>query len=316
MRPRLIVSAVFTTVAVSLSPVVAHAAPAPVTGVGLNGPENKSVAVDAQFNPDDAYTVGLQALRQLRGEMWDLNPRFTLHLNSKPTHLQDIAAEYRLNNKQEYVNGFSIDHTLTRIAIQRAVEETGSKDYTQTRKANHIRPDGTDFWKAMVNPTFEDEAQTVEEALDAGSNLRDSILNRWGRSQLDGLNKVGGHSKYESVYLHLLLNPQYRYYGFAQVSIPGSKHGTYTVAEANTVPHKGTKMPTGEQRVWLYRPAAPGEKPTGLRKGVPGPLRDLNGPSSAGESSGGAGPILGIIFGVLGVLGIIAGIARQLGLLG
>ena len=316
MRPRLMVVAVSTAVALSMSPVLAHAAPAPVTGVGLNGPVNKSVAVDAQFDAGVSYTVGLQALRQLRGEMWDLNPHFGLHAQPFSTRLRDAAAIYHLNTKEEYVNAFTINHTLTRIAVQRAVEETGSMDFTQTRKENHERPDGTNYWDSKVNPAHPDEEQSVAEALDAGNNLRDSILNRWGHDQLSGLNKVGGLSKYESVYLHLLLDPRHRYFGFAQVHVAGSKHGTYTVAEAGGVSRKSTKMPAGEKRVWLYRPAAPGEKPTGLRIGVPGPLRDLNGPSSAGVSSGGAGPILGIIFGVLGVLGIIAGIARQLGRLG
>ena len=72
--------------------------------------------------------------------------------------------------------------------------------------------------------------------------------------------------------------------------------------------------------MWLYRPAGPGENPTGIKQGTPGPVKKA--PSdSAGISTGLGGSsedinnIIGIVFGILSLLGVVASIAKQLGLI-
>lgn len=303
MRPRLMVAAVSAAVALSMSPVVAHAAPAPLTGVELNGSVDQSVAVDAQFDAGDAYTVGLQALRQLRGEMWDLNPYFSTDGINTSTRLRDVAAKNDLDTKEAYVNAFSIDHSLTRISVQRAAEQMDG--------LSHDRPDGTECWSATV-----DGDQSWSESLAGGTNLKNSILKSWGHGELRALNAAKGVHNGANGHLHMMLNPKNNYYGFGQVHIKGSKWGTYTASQASKTPGASPQMPAGEQRVWLYRPAAQNENPTGLKDGVPGPLRDTTTPGGGLDgSSGELNSIIGIIFGVLSLLGVIAGIARQLGLI-
>lgn len=303
MRPRLMVAAVSAAVALSMSPVVAHAAPAPLTGVELNSPVENSVAVDAQFDAGDAYTVGLQALRQLRGEMWDLNPYFSTDGMDTSTRLRDIAAKYDLDSKEAYANAFTIDHSLTRISVQRAAEQPGG--------LSHIRPDGTSPWTATVNGD-----QSWSESLAGGTDLKGSILKSWGHGELRALNAAKGVSNSDNGHLHMMIDPKFKYYGFGQVYLRGSKYGNYSASQASEKPGTSTQMPAGEQRVWLYRSAAPNEKPTGLKEGVPGPLQDTTAPGGGlGGSSGELNSIIGIIFGVLSLLGVIAGIARQLGLI-
>jgi len=302
MRHRLLTAAVAASLALSLSPVVASADPAPLTGVELNTTAANSVAVDATFDYGAAREDGLPALQQLRGEMWDINPYFNLTGTAGTTHLRDIAALYGLDTKEKYVNAVSIDEGLTRIAIQRAAE-TGTV-------IDHSRPDGT----SADTATFNGQSH-FSENIGAGTDLREAVHRLWGHGELKGLNNAGG-SFYGGGHLHMLLDPRYHYFGFGEVTIPGTEYGTYTVAKASPDAFGGTVLETGIQRAWLYRPAKPGENPTGIKQGTPGPVKqvpgDAPGPASSSED---LNNIIGIVFGILSLLGVVASIARQLGLI-
>lgn len=306
MRHRLLTAAVATSLALSLSPAVASAEPAPLTGVELNTTAANSVAVDATFDYGAAREDGLPALKKLRGEMWDINPYFNYSSQAGSTHLQDIARQYGLNTKEEYVNAVAIDNALTRIAVQRAVEAS--------TKFDHKRPDGTSADTATFNGRSH-----FSENLGAGTALSEAVYRLWGYGELDGLNNKGG-SFYGGGHLHMLLDPRYRYFGFGEVTVPGTEYGTYTVAKASPDAFGGSALESGKQREWLYRPAGPGENPTGVKQGTPGPVKKVPGDSAGistglGGSSGDINSIIGIVFGILSLLGVVASIARQLGLI-
>lgn len=303
MRHRLLTAAVATSLALSLSPAVASADPAPLTGVELNTTAANSVAVDATFDYSAAQKVGLPALKKLRGEMWDINPHFNLDGKAGATHLRDIATQYGMDTKEKYVNAVSIDEGLTRIAVQRAAEAS--------TKFEHDRPDGT----SADTATFNGQSH-FSENIGAGTDLQEAVHRLWGHGELKGLNNAGG-SFYGGGHLHMLLDPRYRYFGFGEVTVPRTEYGTYTVAKASPDAFGGTALETGMQRAWLYRPAKPGETPTGVKQGTPGPVKKVPGDSAGfdGGSSADLNQIIGIVFGILSLLGAIAGIAKQLGLI-
>lgn len=307
MRHRLLTAAVAASLALSLSPAVADAAPSPLTGVELNTTVANSVAVDATFDYGAARETGLPALRKLRGQMWDRNPYFNDSSQPGSTRLQDVARQHGLETKEAYVNAVAIDDGLTRIAIQRAGEQYG--------ELNHQRPDGSLLWGAKV-----DGQQTWAESLGGGATLEHSIMQGWGHGELAKLNSNRGAYAPGNGHLHMMINPKNKYYGFGEVFLPGTKWGTYTAAATSETPGNSAPMATGMQRVWLYRPAKPGENPTGVKQGTPGPVKKVPG-DSAGISTGLGGSsedinnIIGIVFGILSLLGVVASIARQLGLI-
>lgn len=323
MRSRLLAASVTASLALTLAPAVANAEPAPLTGVELNKNVSQSVAVDATFDYAAARNIGLPALKQLRGEMWDRNPLFNNSNTRATTRLQDVARQNGLDTKQKYVDAVAIDDGLTRIAIQRAAE--------QGALWGHTRPDGTDAFTAKVNGR-----QSWGESLGAGTKLRESILQSWGRGELEKLNANGGAFSGGGGHLHMMINPVNRYYGFGEVAIPGTEYGTYTAASTSTTSGTSTPMQSGRQRVWLYRAPKAGEAPTGIKQGTPGsasqstPSQNTPSQNTPGrvDQNPGAGTgtgtvtnvdinaVIGIIFGVLSLLGIIAGIAKQFGLLG
>lgn len=304
MRSRLLTAAVAATLSLSLAPAIANAEPAPLTGVELNTTAANSVAVDATFDYGAARSEGLPALKKLRGEMWDINPYFNDSEQPGSTHLQDIARQRGLQTKEQYVNAVAIDDALTRIAVQRAGE--------QGARWGHKRPDGTDAWTATANGT-----KFYAESLAAGTSLGRSIAQSWGHGELAALQDGRGSYNSGSGHLHMMLNPKNKYYGFGAVFLPGTEHGTYTAASASETPGNSAPIASGMQRAWLYRPAKPGENPTGTKQGIPGPVKQVPGDAAGlgGGSSSELNTIIGIIFGVLSLLGVIAGIAKQLGLI-
>lgn len=307
MRKRLLAATVATSLALSfapaLSPAVAGAAPAPLTGVELNTTAANSVAVDTTFDFDAARSTGLPALMQLRGEMWDINPYFNDSDAAGTTRLREAAAARGLTTKEAYVNAVSIDNGLTRIAVQRAAE--------QGAHWGHTRPDGSELWSAKVNGQ-----QTWAESLAAGTSLKRSILDSWGHGELTALNNSRGAYTSGTGHLHMMINPKNRYYGFGAVYIPHTNNGTYTAATTSETRGSSTPMEAGMQRAWLYRPAAPGENPTGIKQGTPGPVKQVPGDAAGpAGSSDDLNSIIGIVIGILGLIGAVAAIAQQLGLI-
>ena len=308
MRSRLFTAAVAATLSLSLTPAIANAEPAPVTGVELNQAVEQSVAVDATFDFDAAEKVGLPALRQLRADMWDKNPYYMPFFEKREPgtlRLRDVAAEKGYPTKEAYVNAVQLDHGLTRIAIQGAAEASST--------FAHERPDGSKSDTATYNGL-----SGWGESLAAGRDLRSSILDGWGgKKEYDALIKSRGVNSPGNGHLHHLLNPDETYFGFSEVRVPNTKYGTYTVARSLNKPTNGETLESGKQRVWLYRLAKSDETPTGIKAGVPGPVNQAPG-NSLGLGEGSSSElitIIGIVFGVLSLLGAIAGIAKQLGLI-
>lgn len=298
MRNRLLTAALATSVALSLSPAVANAAPAPVTGVEINTTVDRSVAIDAQFDPNAAVAVGLPALKKLRGEMWDINPPFKPLFSNRNTTLQDIARENGLYTKEQYVNAVRIDNGLTRAAIQRAAEQDASLTLDM-----HARPDNSGAGSATYNGQ-----STGGENLATRTTLRTSILDQWGHNEIKGLRATSGawsgDKRTMNGHLHMLINPANRYFGFGEVSVPGKVSSPYTAARASETAVGGPDMTGGEQRVWLYRHTKAGERPTGLKEGNPGSVSKLNNPEFR-EGSSKAWNILSITLTVVSVLAAI-----------
>ena len=175
----------------------------------------------------------------------------------------------------------------------------------------HTRPDGSELWSAKVNGQ-----QTWAESLAAGASLERSILDSWGHGELAALNNNRGAYASGAGHLHMMINPKNRYYGFGAVYIPRTENGTYTAATTSETRGNSTPMEAGMQRAWLYRPAAPGENPTGIKQGTPGPVKqvpgDAAGPAGSSED---LNTIIGIVIGILGLIGAVAAIAQQLGLI-
>ncbi|GAB3086150.1 hypothetical protein [Corynebacterium aquatimens] len=309
MRTRLFAAAVAAATALTLSPAVASAAPAPVTDVEINVPVSNSVAFDVTFDGGAAQNVGLPELRKLRGQMWDLNPYFTLGTsNPEGYHLRDVAESFGLTTKEAYANAAHLDHGLTRIAVQRAAE------HGAVSIQPHVRPDGTSAFTA----TYRNSSASGGESLASGRNLKDSVSKGWGHGELLALNASRGVWNYSNGHLHQMLNPSNRYYGFGEVYVPWTVHRVHTSAQASKTPLGGQPLAEGTQRTWLYRAPKPGEAPTGYKQGTPGELNPLATPAGAAGSSK-AWNTIAIILSVLSVLSFLARfipqIAPQLGAL-
>lgn len=316
MRTRVFAASVAAATALTLAPAAipanpaalpfAAAEPAPITGVELNVDKQHAVAVDATFDPSAAADVGLPALKKLRAQMWDANPYYNHTQYAGTTRLQDIASAYGLTTKDAYVNAVAIDGALTRISIQRAAEQQATSGLT------HTRPDGTRSFTATV-----DAKGGFAESLSAGRDLEAAILQGWGHGELRALNAARGGWNEDNGHLHMMLNPKYRYYGFGEVTIPGTKYGIYAAAHASD-DAVGADYTGEAQRVWLYRAPKPGEAATGIKEGVPGPLRadatlrELS--SGDGSSAADAQRIIGIFTALITLFGVIASVAQQLGL--
>lgn len=279
----------------------ALAEPAPVTGVELGTPVQKSVAVNARFDFTEAYTVGLPQLKKLRGEMWDQNVPFN------KTTLRAAAAAHGLTTKEAYVNAVQIDPDLTRIAVQRAAEQP-------VNGVGHYRvAEGVNDW----NTATIDGRRSLGENAAAGVDMAHAIYNSWGYGELAALKELkgewgstaGGNS---DGHLHTLLNPENRYYGFGYVNVyPGGAYRDFVVAEVSHEALGGAALPEGTQNVNLYRPAKPGETPTGIQEYKERPRRDQQGANSG--SSADVKSIIGIITAVISLLTVAYSFAHQMG---
>ena len=116
-----------------------------VTGVILKTSENteatKTVSYKTTLSQTGLKPDAIEALKQLRGQMWDENVPFD------GSTLQQVAKSKGYNTKDEYVNGFTWDADLERIAIQRAAESAVHG------KIDHMRTNSDDIFSAKVNNT-------------------------------------------------------------------------------------------------------------------------------------------------------------------
>ncbi|MDY6049719.1 MAG: hypothetical protein SPI77_04040 [Corynebacterium sp.] len=126
---------------------------------------DQTTAVEATYNPAASRTIGIDALKELRAKVWDLNPPYkeegwinfdietiqplpslsSLHINPLTGEqvqtlwnetLQDAARSVGITTKEQYLNVIS-DPVMVAIAVQRAVEESVLTDHTYY---DHNRP--------------------------------------------------------------------------------------------------------------------------------------------------------------------------------
>ncbi|AZA09051.1 CAP domain-containing protein [Corynebacterium pseudopelargi] len=235
---------------------VAYAAPEPTTKVELNVEPEQFIAQEVRFDPSTGRTEGLEALRELRGKMWDINPKFQgFGYEGYTGKLRDAAKAEGLNSKAEYMD-VTMDADLAWIAIQRA--------YEASAVFSHKRPDGSD----MATATIASHAVSTESLAAATDSLSTAILQSWGQDELKALQQAKGVRNAQNGHLVNLLHPKQRHYGFSALSVEGSEYGTYYVGVSSEVPAGETDSadhtPAGEQTVILHRAAKADETPTGL----------------------------------------------------
>ncbi|WP_073998552.1 hypothetical protein [Anaerococcus urinomassiliensis] len=182
-------------------------------------------------NPNDiVYEQFLMGIREVRDKSWESNVPYTLDENNeKGTTIRDVAKEFGYETKEEYVNAIKWSNDLEKIAIQRSFEQT----YTGLGSQ---RPDFSDFTTATVNGRHSDREVLTADTIDP--KITDPI-GKWSygklekadnKSQYDFLLKENGVRGDWNSSMHDLLNPGYKYVGFAEVKDPKQKE-TFATAE-------------------------------------------------------------------------------------
>ena len=182
-------------------------------------------------NPNELrYQQFLMDLREVRDKSWESNVPYTMGTdNEKGTTIRDIAKEYGYETKEAYIDGIKWSNDLEKIAIQRSFEQT----YTGLGSQ---RVDGTSFQTATINGISSDKEILSADTIDP--NITDPIgLWSYGKiekannmSEYDILLKENGVKTDWNASLHDLLNPAYKYVGFAEVKDPDQKV-TFATAE-------------------------------------------------------------------------------------
>ena len=182
-------------------------------------------------NPNDIrYDQFLMGVREVRDKSWESNLPYTLDDNNeKGTTIRDIAKEFGYETKEEYINGIKWSNDLEKIAIQRSFEQTFTGLGSQ-------RLDGTSFQTATINGISSEKEVLSADTIDP--NITDSI-GKWSyanlvkagnKSQYDFLLKENGVRGDWNSSMHDLLNPEFKYVGFAEVKELGQKE-TFATAE-------------------------------------------------------------------------------------
>lgn len=182
-------------------------------------------------NPNQLrYEQFLMDLREVRDKSWESNVPYTMGSdNEKGTTIRDIAKEYGYETKEEYINGIKWSNDLEKIAIQRSFEQTFTGLGSQ-------RLDGTSFQTATINGISSEKEVLSADTIDP--NITDSI-GKWSyanlvkadnKSQYDFLLEENGVRGDWNSSMHDLLNPEFKYVGFAEVKEIGQKE-TFVTAE-------------------------------------------------------------------------------------
>lgn len=176
------------------------------------------------------YEQFLSEVRDIRAKSWESNVPYTLEAdNKKGTTIRDIAKEYGYETRDEYVNAIEWSDDLEKIAIQRSFEQTytglGSK-----------RPDGAGIKSATINGNYSNKEILTADTVDpnytdpAGKWSYSKLVNANNMSQYEILLKENGVMTDWNSKFHDLLNPSYKYVGFAEVR-DINKGPTYATAE-------------------------------------------------------------------------------------
>lgn len=163
----------------------------------------------------------LTGLYNLRKDMYARNPKF----NGQP--LQDYLRAKGITSSEQYATLPKWDDALERIAIQRAVETGVHKKYS------HIRVNGEAPLEAVDQATG---TRMQSEIIQWGYGMTDALTqsNAFAYGELNALNDVNGYSNNNNGHLHTLLDPDYRYYGFASIGRPDFPYGRVTLGVASS----------------------------------------------------------------------------------
>ncbi|MFP7664653.1 MAG: CAP domain-containing protein [Corynebacterium pyruviciproducens] len=238
---------------------VALAAPDPTTGVELNHPTSQFVATEVTVDFADSRTEGIKALKEYRSRAWDLN----LPFDGSPIRQQ--AAKVGLTSKSGYVNAVQSDGGLTRIAVQRAAENSYTGGITHTRPYNNscelgsAKECGNSFSAKYKGQQGWSENLAKQPA---NVGIGSMIIEQWGKGEEDALKASNGHWNVRDGHLHQLINPKFRYYGFGYVRGTDNAYTGASTASGSSI--EADNLPAGRQTVTLYRAATPGERPTGI----------------------------------------------------
>lgn len=238
---------------------VALAAPDPTTGVELNHPTSQFVATPVLVDFSDSRTEGLKALKEYRARAWDNNFLFN------GQSIRVAAAKQGLNSRSAYINAVQADGGLARIAIQRAAENSYTRDIVHRRPAGPGCELGAiDRCASIWSATYKGN-QAFAEVLaynpyDAG--ISNAIIDLWGKGEESANQRLRGYAGDGNGHLRTLINPGYRYYGFGYVKGTDNKYTSAGAASASSI--EADNLPAGRQTVTLYRAATPGERPTGI----------------------------------------------------
>ncbi|AKE38543.1 Hypothetical Protein NG00_00512 [Corynebacterium camporealensis] len=271
---------------------------------------NNFVAVPAQYNFNDAYSIGEPALRQLRRDMWDENPPF----NGMP--LQVYLKRRAITNKEQYANDFVMDAQLSKIAVQRSAE------YIPSVGLRHRRP-AQSCTKAQYrsNGCLKEDTATINGYGGWGNNLAGGqgnwslkyfIQDGWGKGELAALKRANGNFDDGNGHLHHFLNPDNKYVGLGIVKM--KVNGQIHTAAASTFAKKGSGTPNRlpDQRIEdnLYRAAFADENSTGIVTFDPNTFRGPQGGGGGGSSIGVGGGVIGIVTTVISILSIVGFVAQ------
>ncbi|WP_051898448.1 hypothetical protein [Corynebacterium sp.] len=289
---------------------VANAAPDPVTGVELNVPLNRTVTLDVISKEGAEFQ---QALREIRAEMWDKNVPF------EGTSLREAAKKAGYQSKDAYVNAAKVDSSLSYISLQRAAENVALGGIQHARPTNNACQidDCTSIWSAKRNGE-----QSWGENLSSSGNLRNSIIQLWGRGEESALRASRGEFNDHSGHLWLMINPKYTAYGAAN----GFSHVNGALREVSVMEASymrqgdGKTLPDARRQIKVADNGKirPGAFPSDANPGTVAPQDNTGGMDLSGLlgslGNGESGKIFGIIAGVVGALaalGIIANFLMQ-----
>lgn len=169
----------------------------PAFSLGDPNQPGVEVTIDRQLNQTAVREEALTAMRELREEMWDLNPWFD------GKKLQDAVKAAGFQGKADYAQALEWDNELEAYAVQRSVEVS----YVWA----HNRPDGSDALDTAPEKVHGENLSMGYPTVTA------AIKQSWGYGELDALNatqgflskpdqKVNGH-------LHNQLNPRFKSFG-------------------------------------------------------------------------------------------------------
>lgn len=200
----------------------------------------------------------MEALRELRGRVWDSNVPFRDDRYPGATTIREAAAAEGFHSRDAYVNGVENDYGYAMVALQRSVEEQHfygiGMDHTRPYNSTCYRNCG-DAFTATINGRSP-SAENIHSVADISVAMRG-----WGVGELPALRLAQGRWNTSNGHVHSLINPANRYVGFAaaftrtgesSVAILGTEYST--VAGLIMIDHPQVEV--------LYRPANGKETPS------------------------------------------------------